>query len=439
MKKIIRNLSTIISMLFLILCCEVFCFYKTGKPIFIIDEEIKGLNKIYKGIFYDAYNCAEYSAPQLKLKWNKYSCPLNEEIKNIEKTTTEVKITLVGDLLFEQPFYDAIDNGYDKEEYFSLVKNYFENDDISIGNMEVVIGNDSLKSSGVGYNFCAPQYIGDLVNTLDFEILSTANNHAYDRGIEGINSTLDYFNSTDIKTVGTYKSIEDRENFRILNINDIKFGFLSYTYGTNQKPNENDVNLIGYYKNPYSKELTKKYKNKIKKEIENLKKKSDVVIILMHWGTEFTYTPGNEQKEMANYLNELGVDIIVGSHSHNIQPIEIIGDEHKTLVYYSLGNFVSADDDIARTSKGEETFDNAYQVGLLSNLIVEKENDKINFKEIKTELIVNYFDDNMSNFKLIPFDIYSDKDEKSHYRYKLGLTKNFINEMYENVIDKNYR
>ena len=71
---------------------------------------------------------------------------------------------------------------------------------------------------------------------------------------------------------------------------------------------------------------------------------------------------------MAIFLNELGVDIIVGSHSHNIEPIEIIGDEHKTLVYYSLGNFLSSDDDIARTKEGVDTFDNAYQFGLLSKI-----------------------------------------------------------------------
>ena len=99
----------------------------------------------------------------------------------------------------------------------------------------------------------------------------------------------------------------------------------------------------------------------------------------MHWGNEFTFTPNNEQKEMAKFLNELGVDIIVGSHSHNIQPIEVIGEDHKTLVYYSLGNFVSSDDDIARTKEGIETFDNAYQVGLLSTLNVIKENDNIYF------------------------------------------------------------
>ena len=170
-----------------------------------------------------------------------------------------------------------------------------------------------------------------------------------------------------------------------------------------------------------------------------LKDEVDVVIVLMHWGKEFTYEPNDEQKEMAKFLNNLGVDIIVGSHSHNIQPIEIIGDEHQTLVYYSLGNFLSADDDIARTKIGEETFDNAYQIGMLSTLEVILDEDEIEIQNIDTDLIVNYFDINMQNFELIPYEQYSEKYEKSHLRYSKGLNRDFIDNMYRTVIDEKYR
>jgi len=408
-----------------------------NKPIFVLYD--KNDNK-YKGLFYDVYYCDEYSSPQIKFKLNKFSCPLNVNNEEVKDNKNIAKLTLVGDLLFEQPFYDAVDKGYDKNEYFSLVKDYFKNDDLSIGNMEVVIGNDNLKSSGVGYNFCAPEYVGHLVNTLDFEILGTSNNHAFDRGLAGINSSIDFFrNNTNIEIVGTYKNKSDRNNLRILEINDIKFGFLAYTYGTNQKVNDDESKLIGYYKNPQTKEISLEYKNLIKEEIENIKNKSDVVIIIMHWGDEFTYKQNKEQKEMAEFLNGLGVDIIVGSHSHSIQPIEIIGNEHKTLVYYSLGNFVSADDDIARTPLGDEEFDNAYQVGLISTLSIIKDNDKIIFQDISAELTINYFDKNMNNFKIVPFKDYNDSYEKTHFRYSKGLTKDFINNIYEKVIDEKYR
>lgn len=351
------------------------------------------------------------------------------------KDNNVVKLTLVGDLLFEEPFYQAVNNGYEMNEYFNLVKHYFIDDDLSIGNMEVVIGNDKLKVSGTGYNFCAPEYIGDLVTSLSFEVLGTANNHSFDRGVEGINSTLDYFRNTSIKTVGTRKK-EDDSFLLYIEKNGIKFGITAYTYGTNQKPNNDNRKLINYYRD----ELGNINKEQIEKDIRKLKNNSDVIIVLMHSGLEFKYTPNDEQKELAKYLNELGVNIIVGSHSHNISPIEIIeNNNNKTLVYYSLGNFTSQDDDIARTPLGQEEFDNAYQFGLLSTLNILKKDNLIDIQDIKTEVIVNYFDKDLNNFKLIPFNDYNEDYEKTHLRYDKGLTRKFINEIYEKVIDEKYR
>ncbi len=361
---------------------------------------------------------------------NTYNDIDNNKNTNVEeKNKNEVKLTLVGDLLFESPFYKSVEKD-GKDKYFSLVKDYFESDDISIGNMEVVIGNESLKVSGDGYNFCAPSWVGDLVSTLDFEVLGTANNHAFDRGKEGIVSTIDYFKNTDILTTGTRENTTD-SYLIYLEKNNMKFGITAYTYSTNIKSNDN---LINYYKDSNG-----ILKDKIKEDINTLKNNSDVVIVIMHWGKEFQYEPNSEQKELANYLNSLGVDIIMGSHSHNISPIEVIGSDHKTLVYYSLGNFVSADDDIARTPKKEEEFDNAYQFGLLSSIKVIKDNDNITIDNVNTEIIVNYFDKNMNNFMLIPLDKYTEDYEHSHYRYSYGLTKEFINNTYNKVINEKYR
>ena len=158
---------------------------------------------------------------------------------------TNVKLTLVGDFLFESPIYKAHDSGEDLNNYFKRIRAYFNQDDITIGNMEVPISDGSLTISGDGFNFCAPKYIGDLVNTLDLQVLSTANNHTYDRNVDGIKSTINYFkNNTGIMTVGT----NDDGNFeeKILTVNNIRIGFLSYTYGTNQKPLPEKRKYISY-------------------------------------------------------------------------------------------------------------------------------------------------------------------------------------------------
>ncbi|MBR4583944.1 MAG: CapA family protein [Bacteroidales bacterium] len=353
----------------------------------------------------------------------------------ITDSPREAKLTFVGDFLFEAPFFTAVDNGYDRNSYFALVKEYFDDDDLSVGNMEVVIGNDGMKVSGDNYNFCAPRYIGDLVASLDMQVLSTANNHTFDRGIEGLNSTLDFFDSTNIVTVGTYRSQQDRETPRIVEKNGIKFGFLAYTLSTNQIVPQQYRNLVGLYRNPETRKVTDEYKTLIAKEMSALRPEVDVLIVMMHWGTEFTFEPNSEQKEMAIFLNEHGADIVYGSHSHSVQPVEFIGNEHKTLVFYSLGNFASQDDDIARTPKGQETFDNAYQVGLLSQFKIKLDNGKVEISDLTNHLIVNHINYDMKKFVLVPFEQYDEFYEKTHYRYNLGFNREFVNGLYE-VVNK---
>ena len=195
---------------------------------------------------------------------------------------------------------------------------------------------------------------------------------------------------------------------------------------------------LGLCKDPDSKELNEEYKTLIKQEVNKLRNKVDCLIVLVHWGREFTYEKSNEQIEFANFLNELGVDIIVGGHSHSIQPIEWIKTNyHDTLVYYSLGNFVSADEDISRAG---ETFDNAYQFGLLSTLNISlNENNDLEITNITTEPIINYYDNNLRNFMLMPYKAYTIEYENTHYRYQYNFNKDFVKTTYESVIDKTFR
>lgn len=432
MKAIIKRLVIIVVLLMGMVGLDVFSAKQLGHPLLILNEEQLEDTTIYHGLFYDVYECHICLEKNVVFKNEGYECP----IENHEK---RAKLTLVGDLLFEEPYYNDIEKGTSKDLYFRRVLDYFENDDLTIANMEVPIDNGTLEISGEGYSFCAPEWVGELVASLDFEVLGTANNHANDRGQAGIASTLAFFeNHSDIMTVGTYLSQEDRDELHILKINDINFGFLAYTYETNVDPDVGNEYQVGYYSDPHTYEVTDEYKQIMKEEIETLRKQCDVLIVLMHWGREFTFEPNSEQYEMANFLNELGVDIIVGSHSHNIQPIEIIGEEHQTLVYYSLGNFVSADEDLDRTYE-DQTFDNAYQIGLLSSLEVVVSEEGVRFEGIDTELIINYFDEYSRNWELIPYSEYSEDYERTHQRFYLGLTKDFINQIYEDVIDAQYR
>lgn len=344
-----------------------------------------------------------------------------------------VKLTFVGDLLFEEPYYNTIKNGEEKDLYFSKVRKYFDNDDITVGNLEVVIGNDSLTPSGSGYNFCAPKWVADMIKNESFEVLSTANNHAFDRGKDGVISTINHFKDSNITTIGTYSKEEDRNKQTIIEKNGIKIGFLSYTMSTNIKPNPNELYLISYYKSPTKGNVTESDYDNLKQDIEKLKKEVDVTIILIHWGKEFTYEVDDTQRELANFFSELNVDIVVGSHAHNIQPMERINN---TLVFYGMGNFVSADDDISRTT---EEFNNAYQIGLLSQVTIKKENNTTKIDQVTTEPIINYYDKDLKNFMLIPKSEYTTKYETTHMRYSKNFNNDFINNLYTKLIPEEFR
>lgn len=362
--------------------------------------------------------------------------PIKSENKVVTKETkNKVSASFIGDLLYEQPYYDWIGSSYDDKDYYNLVKPYFTKDDLTLANMEVPIGGKDLGISGTGYSFNAPNEIGKQVIEMGVDIVNLANNHANDVGLEGRINTLNFFNEHNILTTGVYHSKEDRQQIPIKTINDITFSFLGYTYKTNKLDYQNQ-DLIGYYRNLDTMKLDNEHKQIIKSEVEQAKKISDIVIVSVHWGNEFTYTINNEQKELANYLNELGVDVIIGHHSHCIQPIEWIeNNNHRTLVVYSLGSFISADNQVTRASK---EFANAYNVSMILQMDFVKNNKTVAIKNINYTPVINYYDQNLENFKLVPLNQYSHELEISHNRYSKGLTKDFVINSFNNVIDQQF-
>ncbi len=161
------------------------------------------------------------------------------------------------------------------------------------------------------------------------------------------------------------------------------------------------------------------YKQKVKEDIAKVRDKVDVLIVSMHWGVEYTHTPTAYQEDEAKFLADQGVDIIIGTHPHVIQPVKWIDD---TLVFYSLGNFISAQYQDDNYNK---------MVGLLSSLEITKTTigdfSKISIGNINNELIYTYYS-NWRNFKVIPFsnsDIqkYLPKYKEVYERYKKIVQK----------------
>lgn len=311
-----------------------------------------------------------------------------KEVKKEKVKEEKLSLVMVGDALLHSSLYnDAYQNGtYNFSPQLELIKPIVQNYDLAFYNQESILGGTSLGLSSYP-TFNSPQEFGDAMVDAGFNLVSLANNHTMDKGVKAIESSCNYWKTKDVLTAGSYCSGEEADNIQVKEKNGIKYALLAYTYGTNGISVPQDK---PYLVNLYSDE-------KAKADIEKVRDKVDLLIVSMHWGTEYRSEPTDEQKREAEYLSSLGVDIIIGTHPHVIEPITYIGN---TLVIYSLGNFISA-----------QTTSNDYNtiVELMTSVDVVKTTkngqSEIKLENLNNELLYNYYKKGSSwtNFKVIPF------------------------------------
>ena len=301
---------------------------------------------------------------------NKQKIVINYETVDTRKTT-KVSMAMVGDALIHGTVYLTANryanyNGYDFKPMLKYTKELIQDYDLAYYNQETILGGTELGLSTYPL-FNSPYEVGDAFIDAGFNLVSLATNHTLDKGERGILNSRAYWNKQEnIVAAGSYSSNEERDKIVVNEKNGLTYAFLSYTTYTNglivPKGKE-------YLVNVYDKE-------KVKKDVEAYKDKVDVIMVAMHWGTEYVSYPTNAQKEIANYLASLGVNLIIGTHPHVIEPIEYIGD---TLVIYSLGNFVSSQVGVERLT------------GLMASLDIIKEEyhgeTKITFDNIEGTLL----------------------------------------------------
>ncbi len=226
--------------------------------------------------------------------------------------------------------------GAPSEYYFTGMYGNFA-DKISSADLAFINAEGPLDTDGApnGYpSFNAPKEAGDALVDVGFDIINLANNHMLDyHGAEGLKGTIRYWKTKDVLTVGGYEGEADYNTVRTIEKNGITIAILSYTYGTN-----------GNYLPAGTTDLWIPYIDDadITRQIAEAKGCADCVIVSMHWGNENDLQPTAEQKRLAKLIADSGADVIIGHHSHTIQPIEWIdgANGHRTLVTYSLGNFL---------------------------------------------------------------------------------------------------
>lgn len=262
----------------------------------------------------------------------------NASIKN-ESTT--IHMSVIGDIMSHSSnfknAYNSSSKDYDFSNTFKNITNYIQNADIAIGNLETTFAGKSRGYSGYP-TFNTPEVLGQNLKDLGIDVLSTANNHCMDKGYSGLESTLNFLDKFGISHTGTSRSNDEQNTILVKDVNGIKIAFLSFTYGTNGITIPSDkkyaVNLID--------------KDLMKEQIDLAKKQEvDLICVSMHWGIEYKLKQNKTQEDLANFLFENGVDLILGSHPHVLEPMEkrtITLEDGTTkdgFVIYSLGNFMS--------------------------------------------------------------------------------------------------
>ncbi|MEW8972349.1 MAG: CapA family protein, partial [Mesobacillus sp.] len=245
-----------------------------------------------------------------------------------------VKIGAIGDILIHDTVYeDAFMNpGYDFKPMLSHVREYLLQPDLLLANQETLLGGEEIGLSSYPM-FNSPVEVGEALIDAGVDIVSNANNHSLDRSEKGVLASIKNMEAAGLPYVGSFKDEADKQDLRILNNNGIKVSYLSYTYGTNGIPvpigKDHLVNLID--------------REAMKAEIHRARTESDIVVMSIHWGNEYQRFPTVDQKELAQFLVNEGVDIIFGHHPHVLQPMEWLtaADGRQAFVVYSLGNFLS--------------------------------------------------------------------------------------------------
>ncbi len=308
---------------------------------------------------------------------------------------SSVTLSFVGDVLCHGPqFQDAYDvktGVYDFSKCLSLVKPYLESADLTIGNLETVFAGKEQRYTGHP-TFNTPDEMASALKDAGFDILTTANNHSFDRGEIGVTRTLDVLDQVGISHMGTYRNEQEKQNIVIKEVNGIKFAFVSFTTFVNQNTTNGDSH-INY--------LTEQ---EVNSQMQLAKAQNpDCIVAMPHWGVAYETLPNATQLAQADLLINAGADIIVGSHPHVIQKMgkkKTTGEDGTTrevFIAYSLGNFIS-------NQNSEYTRDE-----VLLNLTVKKGANGVYIDNIGYRPLYMYKDGsgiNTRNFQVIDIATY---------------------------------
>jgi len=277
------------------------------------------------------------------------------EQSNDPQVVASASIGITGNLFMQDEIIEsaATNSGsYDFSEGFSYIANSYQSFDFMIANLETTLGGtDAGEYTGTNAFNCPDELIDALKNA-GVDMLLTSNNHSYDTGHNGFIRTQEVLNQKGMLYTGSRLST-DTANYIVQNINGIKVGMMCYTHETGDTAEGNKTindNTVAVEDTDLINSFNYRQMDQFYTEVENAKtameaEGAEFILFFIHWGKQYDLTPSNTQKKIAQNLCELGIDIIIGSHPHTVQPVQLLTSEsgENTYCVYSVGNAISSE------------------------------------------------------------------------------------------------
>lgn len=335
---------------------------------------------------------------------------------------SSVSLVAVGDNLIHNTLISAgeqEDGSLNYTSFYEHIKNDISSADIAVINQETILGGSEFEYTGYPA-FNSPWEIGTAAIDAGFDIFTCATNHSLDKGYAGIEQECAFFDQhPEVVHVGTNDSEEDYNSIIYYEKNSIRFAILNYTYGTNGIPIPEStpwcVNMMD--------------KDKITSDVNTARQNADVVIVFPHWGTENSTSVSDYQREYVKLFSDLGVDIVIGTHPHVLQPVEWVENEttgKKMLVYYSIGNFISHQTSLNQLCGG------------MAEIKIEKKNDEISITSAKLAPVVCWYKSSGGNYQFAVYKLSDYTDELGDTHAQSGATPEYFRKYASEIVSEEF-
>lgn len=336
---------------------------------------------------------------------------------------SKVTLVAVGDNLIHNTLIEAgkqDDGSLDYSSFYENISDYVKSADVACINQETMLGGPDFEYLGYPC-FNTPWEVGEAAINAGFDVFTCATNHSLDvQKFAGIEAECTFFEKhPEVVHIGTNKTEEEYNTITYYEKNGIKFALLNYTYGTNGIPIPDDkpwcVNMLD--------------EENVTADIKKARENADCVIVFPHWGTENSHEINEQQRKYVKIFSDNGVDIVIGTHPHVLQPVEWVTNEttgKKMLVYYSIGNFISHQVNLNQMCGG------------MAEITVERIDGEIKITSAKLAPVIDFYHNTGNGYRFSVYRLSDYTDEIASEQAKSGATVKYFTDLAKKIVSEEF-